>query len=373
MLTTFLKDIPDFRRRQGQMYELEHILCFSILAILCGAKSYRNIGSFIEIHFKSLKEHFFLRWKKPPGYTTIRNIIKGVDSSAMEAAFRKFSLHLSTLSEQPGARLIAMDGKVIRKSFDNFNDKKAAQILSFFDAQEHFILGHVLINDKSNEIPSAQALLKSLTIENAVYTLDALHLTTGTFEAAALNNQGVLIQLKENQKNLLEDVECLTNNNTPAQTHEPPAECGHGRIEKRTTKVYSDVNIIKNEILNEDWETKIITIAKVERKTERFDAVSKTYIPSEETAYFLANVALTAEQAHKSIRFHWGIENRNHYVRDVALQEDNSRIRINPFNIAVLRSFALNIFRANNIENISQELYCNSLNWQRIYSYPQAV
>lgn len=373
MLTTFLKDIPDFRRRQGQMYELKYILFFSIVAILCGAKSYRNVASFIEIHFKALKEHFFLEWKNPPGYTTIRNIIKGVDSSALEAAFRKFALHLLTLSEQRGAKLIAMDGKVMRKSFDNFNDKKAAQILTFFDAQEHFILGHVLINDKSNEIPCAQALLKSLTLESAVYTLDALHLTIGTFEAAALNNQGVLIQLKENQKNLLEDVECLTKNNIPAQIHEQAAECGHGRIEKRTTKVYSDISIIKSEILNEDWETKIKTIAKVERKTERFDTVSKKYIPSEETAYFLSNVALTAGQAHKSIRFHWGIENRNHYVRDVALQEDNSRIRINPFNMAVLRSFALNILRANKIENISQELYCNSLDWRRIYSYPQAA
>ena len=353
MLTTFLKGMPDFRRRQGQMYELEYIFCFSILAILCGARSYRNIASFIEIHFKVLKEHFSLDWKNAPEYTTIRNIIKGVDSTALETAFRKFSLQLATRPDQSVAKLIAMDGKVLRKSFDNFNDKKAAQILSFFDAQEHFILGHVLIDDKSNEIPSAQALLKLLALENTICTLDALHLTAGTFEAAAQNNHGVLIQLKENQKNLLEDVQCLTNNNAPTDTYQQPTEYAHGRIENRTTQVYSDVNIIESEILNEDWETKIKAIVKVERRTERFNTVSRNYNPSQETAYYLANVPLTAEQANKSIRSHWGIENRNHYVRDVALEEDNSRIRINPFSMAVLRSFALNIFRANNVENIS--------------------
>ncbi|MBC7953927.1 MAG: transposase [Rhodospirillaceae bacterium] len=58
-----------------------------------------------------------------------------------------------------------------------------------------------------------------------------------------------------------------------------------------------------------------------------------------------------------AIRGHWGIENRNHYVRDVSCDEDKSRIRDNPGIIARARSFALNIMRKNGITNVAQALW----------------
>ena len=63
----------------------------------------------------------------------------------------------------------------------------------------------------------------------------------------------------------------------------------------------------------------------------------------------------------KIIRNHWGIENRNNYVKDVALQEDSSRIRVNAEIIATFRSFALNTLRANDSQNIKGDIYCNTL------------
>jgi predicted transposase YbfD/YdcC len=70
---------------------------------------------------------------------------------------------------------------------------------------------------------------------------------------------------------------------------------------------------------------------------------------------------------------HWGIENKNHYVRDVSLQEDASRIRKNPYNLSVLRSTAMNILRKNKVLNIKGELYENSLHWTKVFSYPQVT
>jgi hypothetical protein len=60
--------------------------------------------------------------------------------------------------------------------------------------------------------------------------------------------------------------------------------------------------------------------------------------------------------------FVWGIENRDHYVRDVTLGEDDSRIRHRPGAMARIRSAALNILRANGVQNVSQALYINALN-----------
>ena len=70
---------------------------------------------------------------------------------------------------------VAVDGKVLRGSFDNFEDKKAIQVLSFFDTRQGLILAHEKIDEKTNEIPVFQRLIKELRLENVVYTLDALH------------------------------------------------------------------------------------------------------------------------------------------------------------------------------------------------------
>ena len=89
MLLDYLKKVKDIRGRQGQLYDQPHILFFSILAMLNGATSYRKIHSFIKINFDFLKQSFDIpKWKKAPAYTTIRDVIQGVDKESFEEEFR---------------------------------------------------------------------------------------------------------------------------------------------------------------------------------------------------------------------------------------------------------------------------------------------
>ena len=62
-------------------------------------------------------------------------------------------------------------------------------------------------------------------------------------------------------------------------------------------------------------------------------------------------------------------ENKNHYVRDVSMCEDASRIRINASIFARARSFALNILRANGETNIADALWNNVLDFNRLLAY----
>lgn len=178
MLTTFFADIKDFRRPQGQRYELDKILLLSVIAILCNAKSYRDISRFIKTKFESLKQELSLSWKRLPAYTTIRNIIQGIDQDELEAAFRAFTQSMTRYGLDDSKTLvhIAVDGKVLRHSFDHFEDKSAMQKLSFLDAEQSLILGHIAVEDKSNEIPAFQTLLSTLEIPGVVFSADALHL-----------------------------------------------------------------------------------------------------------------------------------------------------------------------------------------------------
>lgn len=175
MLLKYLKEIPDHRRGQGQRYDLAHILLFSVLAIASGANSYRTVDAFIKTHFAVLKEYFDIKWKNAPAYTSLRYIIRGTNKEGLEKAFRGYSKELRNEMKTDKYNYVGIDGKVVRGSFDNFEDQKAIQILSAFLSEEKLILAHETIAEKTNEIPVAQELFKHLGLENAIITLDALH------------------------------------------------------------------------------------------------------------------------------------------------------------------------------------------------------
>lgn len=140
----------------------------------------------------------------------------------------------------------------------------------------------------------------------------------------------------------------------------------HGRIEKRTTTVF-----YKNKYkLGYIWDESIKTIIKIKRKTKTFDTKTKQFIISKEEAFYISTIKkLSAKKLGEIIRSHWKIENTSHYVKDVSMHEDFSRIRKNPENIATLRSWSLNLLRANGEKNISQALYRNTLNVNRVLNY----
>ena len=173
MLKSFLFKIPDHRRKQGRRYELGHILLFTILAILSGADSYRKVQKFIVTHYDRLDEIFDLKWKRMPAHTTIRDIIQGTSGPELEQSFRQYSQVLA--ESDADKQFIGCDGKVLRGSFDHFQDQKAIQNLSAFVSESHIILAHEEIAAKTNEIPTAQTLMTELGLSGYIFTFDALH------------------------------------------------------------------------------------------------------------------------------------------------------------------------------------------------------
>ena len=173
MLESFLFKIPDHRRKQGRRYKLGHILLFTILAILSGADSYRKVQKFIVVHYETLNEIFDLNWKRMPAHTTIRDIIQGTSGTELEQSFRQYS---QVLAENDAEKqFIGCDGKVLRGSFDHFQDQKAVQILRAFAGNTDIILAHEEIATKTNEIPTAQRLMAELGLSGYIFTFNALH------------------------------------------------------------------------------------------------------------------------------------------------------------------------------------------------------
>jgi len=174
-LLELLAEIEDPRRAEGKLYKLPHVLLFSILAVMAGANSYRGIHSFVEVNLARLKQSFGLAWRRAPAYTTIRNILQGLEGSRVERVFRLHGEILRESAGLEGLRVVAFDGKTLRGSYDHFNDKKASHLVSAFDVESALVLGHIEVDDKSNEIPAVERLIGALGLAGCVATVDAMH------------------------------------------------------------------------------------------------------------------------------------------------------------------------------------------------------
>jgi hypothetical protein len=173
-LLTALHQIPDPRRRQGQRYGLAHLLLFSVLAVLTGATSYRRIRLFIGAHRERLNATFGARFRRAPAVNTLRTLFHALDPTEIEAAFRHHAEQLDSTITPAGQRVVALDGKTLRGSFDHLDDQAAAQVLSAFASDAALILAHQEIAG-GDEIAAAQTLIEQLGLRGVLFTADALH------------------------------------------------------------------------------------------------------------------------------------------------------------------------------------------------------
>ena len=112
---------------------------------------------------------------------------------------------------------------------------------------------------------------------------------------------------------------------------------GHGRIEKRTCYVSNNIDWLSNK---EQW-TDLQTIIMVESHVTKNEKVAT------EQRYFISSLPPDPKQIAYAIRSHWHIENCLHWVLDVTLKEDESRIRKEhaPENMSMIRHIILNMLQ----------------------------
>ena len=174
-LLSLLATISDPRRAEGKLYQLQHVLLFSVFAMVSGANSYRGVRTYLKVHRQRLNKAFKTRWKRPPAHTAIRYILQGLNAADVEKVFREHAANLNLAPAGAGARVIAFDGKTLKGSFDNFHDAKARQVLSAFAVDTALVLAHIEIDEKSNEIPAVQKLMEELDLAGHIVTCDAMH------------------------------------------------------------------------------------------------------------------------------------------------------------------------------------------------------
>ena len=187
-----------------------------------------------------------------------------------------------------------------------------------------------------------------------------------TFDAVRQADGELVVQLKANQEFLCHKIEQIIRRNAAMDIFQE-TEKNRNRIETRTVKVFKLTKRLLK--CSDGWDEYLKACVQVHRIFETYDTTEKVWKLAEETSLYVSSMLTTAPKFAATIRNHWSTENSNHYVKDVSLGEDESRIRNNPSIFAKLRSFTLNVMRANKVQNIRTELFTNCCNMTNVSNY----
>jgi predicted transposase YbfD/YdcC len=244
--------------------------------------------------------------------------------------------------------VIALDGKVMRGAWTDENDK--VTLFSAMLLREAITIAQVRVPDGTNEITQADALLDAVEIpegEPALITLDAAHTQRETAESVAGRpGWDYLMTVKGNQPSLQREVfERILPLLREAPLH-VMKERSRGRVKKWSCWITSAVDIDFPHASQAALIRREIFEITGDRISKEHALILTSRRPEE----------MTAADVNWHTRGHWGIENKNHYIRDTVYREDNSQAWAaeGPHALASLRNLALGLFRLRNENSIKE-------------------
>jgi predicted transposase YbfD/YdcC len=340
-LLRYFAELPDPRMNRTKLHLLGDILTITICAVICGAEGWVQVAQFGRCKRKWF-ETFLALPNGIASHDTFGRVFAKLDPMAFEACFLKWIADLATASQ---GRLIAIDGKTVRRSLDIAHGKAAIHMVSAWCAANHLVLGQVATDAKSNEITAIPELLKLLDLQGSVVTIDAIGCQKKI--AAQIVDQGgdYVLQLKGNQGGLHDETallfdQCLRDDCLGIPyTHAATTNGGHGRVEQRRIWVTPETGWFAE---RGKWKN-LRSLVRVEARRTVNGKTSVEY------RYYISS--LTAEDPARMlalIRGHWGIENSLHWSLDIAFREDDCRIRRGHAaeNFSRLNRIALNLLKS---------------------------
>jgi predicted transposase YbfD/YdcC len=272
--------------------------------------------------------------RQAASHDTFSRLFRLLDPVQFGAVFQRFMAHFAATVEG----VVAIDGKVLRRSFDRASGQSALHMVSAWGCEQHLVLAQIATDAKSNEITAVPKLLAMLTLTGTIVTTDALNCQRAIAQQIVDQGGDYVLALKGNQGTLHDDVSTFLDD--PVQAAMPTAQsvdADHGRIETRTALVSTDIDWLQ---ATHQWPG----LAAIGKLTRIRETAAKT---TTETAYYLLSTVLSAERFNDVVRQHWGVENRLHWRLDVVMNEDQDRTRMDngPQNLAILRHMALNVMQ----------------------------
>jgi predicted transposase YbfD/YdcC len=344
-ICAFFAVVHDPRRQHPTtLHALETILTITILATICGAQNWVEIELWGHAKAEWLAEFLDLA-HGIPSHDTFGRVFAVLDPTSLQQAFVAWMQALVDLRQD----IVALDGKTIRRSLDSADGKGPIHVVNAWASANAVVLAQCKVDANTNEITALPELLRMLNVTGAVVTIDAMGCQVEIVRQLQEQGADDVLSLKENQPGLYRDcVDLFAWLRGPHPLDEPvvfgyneQVDGGHGRIETR--RVWSTA-ALEGVVSGERWPglTSLVMVESIRQLGEE---------ESREWRYYLSALPgrtdADAERLNRVIRTHWEIENRVHWVLDVAMGEDNNRTRKGESaqNLALIRKLALNVLR----------------------------
>jgi predicted transposase YbfD/YdcC len=333
-------ELKDPRMDRTKRHSLSDILAIAICAIICGADGWTQVAKFGRCKLKWFRTFLELP-NGIPSHDTFGRVFAALDPRAFEECFMKWIAALTTAS---AGRLVAIDGKTIRRSLDSANGKAAIHMVSAWCAANHMVLGQLATDAKSNEITAIPELMNLLDLSGAVVTIDAAGCQKKIAQQIVDQGGHYILQLKGNQGSLHDETvmlfdQCLTDDcRGIAYSTAATIDKGHGRIEERRIWATTEINWFAEK---GKWKN-LRSLIRVQAKRTVGQETSTEY------RYYISDLpADNASGLLAYIRGHWGVENNLHWCLDINFREDDRRIRQGHAaeNFARLSRIALNLLK----------------------------
>jgi predicted transposase YbfD/YdcC len=335
---TILGSVPDPRSGNAQRHGLLDMLVIALVASVCGAETCVDFAEFAADREPLLREFLSLE-NGLPSHDTFSRLFRLLDPQAFGRVFEAFLDDLG--ADGPG--VLAIDGKTLRRSFDRAAGRSPLHVVTAFGAGAGLVIGQRAVAEGGNEITAARALLETLCLDGVLVTADALHTQSDTASLILERGGDYLFALKDNHPLLRRDVAEYFADPEEKMAAYQTVDADHGRIETRIHRVSHDVGWLFSDRRYKDEPRfpGLACIASVQSTREAGATVTHA------TRYYLASARLTPETFAAAVRAHWAIENRLHWVLDMAFDEDRARNRKDngPENLTILRKLTLNLLR----------------------------
>jgi predicted transposase YbfD/YdcC len=322
--------LEDPRSGNAALHDFQELLVIALCCVLCGGQGAVDMALFAEAKEPFLRSFLTLA-NGLPSHDTFSRLFRNLDPDQFRDSFQRF---MAQFSEQLQG-VVAIDGKVLRRSFDRTSGKSALHMVSAWGSEQRLVLAQIATDAKSNEITAVPKLLRMLALKGAIVTTDALNCQRAIAQQIVGQQGDYALALKGNQGTLHDDVILLLDDpELKSSTSAPLVEADHGRIETRTATVSTEIDWLMKQ---HQWPG-LKAVGKVVRVRETAEKTTT------ETAYYLLSRALSPERFSEVVRQHWGVENSLHWRLDVVMNEDQNRTRMGhgPQNLAVLRHMVIN-------------------------------
>jgi len=334
-------DLTDPRIDRTKLHKLLDILVIAICAVIAGADNWEDVEEFGNARVEWFRTFLELP-NGIPSHDTFTRLFARLDPEQFQACFLRW---MAAVSKTIGGQVIAVDGKVLRRSHDRGIGKTAIDLVSAWATANRLVLGQVKVDQKSNEITAIPQLLETLALAGCIVTIDAIGCQTDIAAQIIDREAEYVLALKENQGNLYEDVALLFADLEDSQyqayafDYVKTVNKGHGRIEIRECWTISDPEVLRHLRGSANWKN-LQTVSRI--RSQRWIGEEKTC----EDRYHIASI-VGAKRLLWAVRSHWGIENELHWTLDLAFDEDRCRVRKDhgPENMALLRHIALNLLK----------------------------